>query len=359
MGEYLYTSVIIFLAGIIIGALATFVIMRLWIKAQNDTTERMQGQFSTISLDLLGKVSAQLSQANSHVQARSSEDLERVRTAMENVSRLVVELEKDRVSKFGELSSALRATHDDHLRLSELTRQLHSVIYEKQSRGQWGERMAEDILRLAGFQEGINYNKQQTLAMSGRPDYTFALPKGHTVNMDVKFPLENYSAYVNEQDEQRRQLCMRQFINDVKGHIKTLSKREYISVQENTLEYVVMFIPSDLIYTTIFQEAPEVLDDALKMRVIICSPTTLYAVLSIIRQAVDNFAFERSTKQILMLMQEFSSEWDKFTEKMESLGKKIEGAQRDFGDLTGVRKNKLDRTLQQFQAIKNQEDPDA
>ena len=60
-------------------------------------------------------------------------------------------------------------------------------------RGQWGERMAEDVLRLAGFVENVNYRKQvQIEGGTGRPDYTFELPKGHVLYMDVKFPLAAY-----------------------------------------------------------------------------------------------------------------------------------------------------------------------
>ena len=62
--------------------------------------------------------------------------------------------------------------------------------------------MAEDILRLVGLVEGINYIKQKTLeGSSGRPDYTFFLPNSLKINMDVKFPLENYQNYLDAQTE--------------------------------------------------------------------------------------------------------------------------------------------------------------
>ena len=69
-------------------------------------------------------------------------------------------------------------------------------------RGEWGERMAEDILRLVGLVEGINYIKQKTLeGSSGRPDYTFFLPNSMKINMDVKFPLDNYQNYLDAQTD--------------------------------------------------------------------------------------------------------------------------------------------------------------
>ena len=65
-------------------------------------------------------------------------------------------------------------------------------------RGQWGERIAEDVLRLSGFLEGVNYLRQHTLTDSGgRPDYTFLMPNGLVMHMDVKFPLDNYLRFLD------------------------------------------------------------------------------------------------------------------------------------------------------------------
>ncbi len=353
----MYTPVIIFITGIIIGAGTVFLIMRIRLK---DETERMKGHLSALSLDVLEKVSAQLNRQNRETLTQerefSARELQNVTQMMEKMSVIVRELEKDRVSKFGELSAALGATHRDHEALAKLTRELHSVIYQKQSRGQWGERMAEDILRLAGFQEGVNYYRQQSLASSGnRPDFTFILPKGLILNMDVKFPLENYSRYVNAPDNEK-QYHMTLFLSDVKKHIREISKREYAAAAEGTVDYVVIFIPSDLIYSAIFQEQPEILDDALRLKVILCSPSTLYAVLGVIRQAVDNYALEQSTGEMLKMMEIFLHEWQNFGEKMELLGKRLDAAQKEYTELAGTRAQKLEKPLREFRALLHKKD---
>ena len=94
------------------------------------------------------------------------------------VSDLVRELEHDRHKAFGELTNELQRQHEGLNALSEHTHQLREALASSRVRGQWGERMAEDVLRLAGFLEGVNYRKQATLAGAGRPDYTFLLPNG-------------------------------------------------------------------------------------------------------------------------------------------------------------------------------------
>src|SRR6185369_16182585 len=87
------------------------------------------------------------------------------------VSDLVRELEHDRHKAFGALSNELRRQHEGLNALSEHTQHLREALASSRVRGQWGERMAEDVLRLAGFLEGVNYRKQATLSTAGRPDY--------------------------------------------------------------------------------------------------------------------------------------------------------------------------------------------
>src|SRR6478609_5722988 len=77
------------------------------------------------------------------------------------------------------LADEQRHAHEGIAALSEHTQQLREVLASSKARGQWGERMAEDVLRLAGLIEGVNYRKQATLDDgAGRPDYTFMLPNG-------------------------------------------------------------------------------------------------------------------------------------------------------------------------------------
>ena len=90
------------------------------------------------------------------------QQLQRMAQEMEHVSTLVKELEKDRVEKFGQLANQLKSTGEQTSALTEVTNTLREALASTKARGQWGERMAEDILRIAGFIENINYLKQKT-----------------------------------------------------------------------------------------------------------------------------------------------------------------------------------------------------
>ena len=213
--------------------------------------------------------------------------------------------------------------------------------------------MAEDVLRLAGFIEGINYCKQKTLAESGRrPDFTFMLPKGLTLNMDVKFPYDNYISWLEAPNENERTRFCKAFMKDVRIKIKEVAGRDYIDPGQSTVDYALLFIPNDQIFAFIHEQEPSILDDGLRQRVIFCSPVTLYAVLAVIRQAVDNFTLEQTSNEILSLFGAFKKQWEEFLKKLEHLGKQIEGAHDDYESLISTRRRRLDKPLERIEEIR-------
>jgi len=281
--------------------------------------------------------------------------LESMRGDLKKVEELMATLEKDRAQKFGELASGIRMTAEQTARLQETTEKLRQALASTKARGQWGERMAEDVLRLSGFIEGVNYLKQKALdAAASRPDYTFPLPKGQKINMDVKFPLSNFLRYLEAESEAEREACKAQFLRDVRARIKEVTGRDYINPEDQTLDYVLVFIPNEQVYAFINQNDPSLIDDALKSKVILCSPFTLYAILAIIRQAMDNFNLERAADDMLKLMGSFFKEWGKYRESMDRMGKKLGEAREEFDRLVSTRSNKLEKPLRAIEEIRRQ-----
>jgi DNA recombination protein RmuC len=215
--------------------------------------------------------------------------------------------------------------------------------------------MAEDVLRLAGFNEGVNYLKQKVLeGGASRPDYTFPLPHGRKVNMDVKFPLNSYLRYLEADNDTTRETHKTQFLRDVRARIKEVTGRDYINPEDETLDYVIVFIPNEQVYAFINQSDPGLLDDALKSKVILCSPFTLFAILAIIRQALDNFSMEKTAGEMLRHLGRFYKEWEKFRESMDKAGKKLDEARDEFQKMVTTRRNKLEKPLYEIEDMRRQ-----
>ena len=332
--------------------------------------DRMKDSFGALSFDALTRNSREFLQLAHETLARQSQagqqelegkkrlidqNLDALRTDLQRVQGLVSELEKDREQKFGQLTNQLRETAEQTERLRQTSEHLRSALASRDVRGQWGQRMAEDVLRLAGFLEGVNYIKQKsTTTGTTIPDYTFFLPQQLKVNMDVKFPLDNYIQFTEAQSETDRLMYKRRFLVDVRARIKEVTTRDYINPAEHTVDYVLVFIPNEQVYGFINEHDHTVMDDALKQKVILCSPLTLYAILAVIRQAVDNFNLEQTAAQMLSLLGSFHKQWEAFVKALEKMGKRIDEAQQEFHTLTGTRRRALERPLQQIEDLRKQ-----
>ena len=260
---------------------------------------------------------------------------------------------------YGEINNKLKDTAENTQRLQETTHKLQTALASSNIRGQWGERMAEDILRHIGFEEGINYQKQRTQETDkSRPDFTFILPQGAKLNMDSKFSFLNYQRYCECQNELERQHHKSQFLKDIKKRINEVTSKDYINPEEHTLDYVIMFIPNESVYSFILEHDKTLLDDALKSKVVICSPLTLYAVLAVVRQAFDSFKLEEKASQIRSLLDSFENQWKKYLESFNTLGKRIESVDKEYKNLSTTRRKMLERQIRNIKAIKEQDELD-
>lgn len=280
-----------------------------------------------------------------------------MRIEMSKVSDLVRELEKDRENKFGQLTDRLKTVGDQTTALAATTGQLKEALASTRVRGQWGERMAEDVLRLVGFVEGINYLKQTTMERSGetsgsRPDFTFLLPQEQKLNMDVKFPLDNYLKCVDAGSADDEARFRQAFIKDVRDRLKEVVTREYINPEQRTLDYVLVFIPNEQIYQYIHEHDTYLIDTAMHSKVVLCSPVSLFAILLVIRQAVDNFSLEQSSNEIISQMGAFNKQWDTFIEQLNTVDRQLDRFQSAFKTLIGRRRRALERPLKRIEAIR-------
>ena len=100
----------------------------------------------------------------------------------------------------------------------------------------------------------------------------------------------------------------------MRDRVKELTTRGYLDAGDETVDCLLLFIPNEQVYAFVQEHDRAILDDALRNKIVVCSPLTLYAVLAVVRQAVDNFQLERTSNEILGLLGEFSLQWEKYVD---------------------------------------------
>ena len=277
---------------------------------------------------------------------------------IDRLSTLVQQLGEATSERFGQVDRSLQVHSEITQTLSSTTNSLREALASSNARGQWGERMAEDVLRLAGFHEGVNYHKRTGVVGEGRgiPDFTFLLPRGHVLFMDVKFPMAAYLKYLDATTDAERSAHRATFVRDVRARVRELARREYAATDDrSTIDNVLLFVPNETVSAFIHESDFGLIEEAMASNVVICSPLTLFAFLGVIRQAFDNFVIEETSQEILQLLGKFGQQWGKYTEQVDKVKRSFDTLNRSFDELATTRRRQLERPLNAIEDLRRKQ----
>ncbi len=330
------------------------------VAAFNAQITEIQGQIQKVGVEQLvsqnkSVLEAETARGEEQLKSRQGEidkGLLEMRAELGKLRELMREVDSKRGESIVKLETVTRESKQQTELLRSETGRLNEVLSGTQARGQWGERMAEDVLRVAGFVEGIQYRKQQQLADgAARPDFTFFV-HNQLLHMDVKTPMSEYQRYLVCESDAEREAAAKAFRRDVRLRIREVTTRDYIDPEGGTLDYTLVFIPNEQVYGFIHEHDPELLEVALRSKVVLCSPLTLFAILAVIRQASDNFKLTQQTNAILQALGGFNNEWGKFKSQMDKLDNALKRSRVAYDDLAGVRTRQLDRQVDRVEALR-------
>ena len=142
----------------------------------------------------------------------------------------------------------------------------------------------------------------------------------------------------------------------MRQRVKEVTTRDYIDA-ETTLGYVLLFIPNEAVYGFVHENDPGLVDAALAQGVVLCSPFTLFAVLGVVRQAVETVQLQRTSDEILRCLGSFTTQWTKFSDSLDTLGKRFESAQKAYDEVAGTRRRVLQKSLDEVDRLRESREP--
>lgn len=296
-------------------------------------------------------------QQRSAEKAALEQHLTAVQEAMRaELGRLGSEVQALQQQSSTSLAQVMTTLHDHR----SVTQQLHAtaqdlreVLANPKRRGQWGERMAEDICRLAGLQENVSYRTQTKLAEGVIPDLTLLLPRGAELHLDAKFPLDSFVAALEAGTDAERERHEAAFVRDVRAKVRELATRGYAKA-DRSLGYVLLFIPNEGISSFLLEREPAIFDDALRQDIVLCSPSSLYSLLAVARLATDSFRVEQDADRILAGVGAFKEQFRKFNDAFALVGRRIAEAQKAFDTCATTRVNQLTRQMERLDAVREE-----
>ncbi len=232
----------------------------------------------------------------SHTQAIESKEkgfekiAEGVNKSIETVEKKITALEKERGEQFGALGESIKNVLDAGVKMQESATSLKTVLSSASAvRGRWGETVLKNLLEESGLTDGIDFHVQETLtndeAERLRPDVVVNLPGGLQLAIDSKAGLEEFFKAVEEKDEEKKQEHLSKFAQNLRGHIKALSSKEYQKHLDERVPYVVMFVPGEAAIRAVFEHDTNLYREAQAKKVMLASPATIMPLILLIAHA--------------------------------------------------------------------------
>ena len=206
--------------------------------------------------------------------------------------------------------------------------------------------MAENILKMLGFVKDLDYIvnlRQETNA--NRPDITIKLPDKTKINIDVKFPYSALQKLQEVDNELEKKKYLDQFKIDVKQKIKQVTSRDYINPEEKTLDFVIMFVPNESIFSFICDKLSDVSNEALEKKVIITGPFSFAAIARMIKQSYNNFKIQEDLHRVVGLIGKFKQEFSKYSDEFDKLGDRISSMSKQYDSVANTRTRQLTKVV--------------
>lgn len=301
-------------------------------------------EFTERAATVAAAEAARMAKAELETQSRSSADLmtqqqRSFNQTAQQIGRQIEDIHRDLATRQGSWSEQFGQVNETLAKLGGTTESLTNMLNSSGQKGSWGERVAEDILRVVGMKEGVSYVVRKRLPGGLIPDFAFYLPRGQLLCMDSKLPFDSYSNFqtaVESEKERHR----REFLKAVRGHVRSLSGKSY-----GDAGLVLMFIPLESIYSFIWESDHELLDYAFDRGVMLCGPSNLFAILTLVREANVAFALEKTGDQVLEILNQMKRAWLDTQKAIGVLQGHLNKAGNKVGEITGRHYQAMDQVF--------------
>jgi len=330
-------TIVYILLILILGTLAYFVYLQKQTKAVEPDLSKAIDTLVKLSNEKLDDKSKQIS-----IDLTNKKDA--IEKMVKDISENLTKVEKERVGSFTNLRDAIENNVKLTKELSVTTEGLKRVLSNNQQRGAFGEKVAEDLLKMSGFVIGTDYTRQETTG-DARPDFTLYLPDKTKINIDSKFPYANIVNMSEATDADQKNHFKKLFEQDIKKKINDVTSRNYINPEDNTVDFVILFIPNEMIFSFIYESFPDVWQDALNRKVVMTGPFSFTAILRMVKQAYENFRFQKNVQGIITQIKIFGTEFEKYNEEFVKIGDRIDSLHKQYDEVAQARTKKLQKVI--------------
>ena len=303
-------------------------------KAEREKLEEtFRAQFKNLATEILGEHSVRFRQTS---QEQIDSLLKPFRDNISVYGTPTTEIYTTQTSQRGELKAELKNLMELNRRITAETTNLTNALKgNSKVQGDWGEMLLETILDSSALIKGIHYQTQYNIkdeeGRNLRPDVVLHLPEKKDIVIDSKVSLTAFVGYTSAESEEERRRHLAAHVASVRQHVTELGRKEY-QRRLNSPDFVIMFIPNEPAFLAALQNDPAIWADAYDRKVIVSSPTNLFALLKLVADLWKYNDQDKNTKEIAACGLKLYEQLVAFTSSLEGVGTALDKARDAYED---------------------------
>lgn len=299
----------------------------------NELQKRFTLEFQNIANKILDENSKKFTELNkSNLDTVLNPLNEKIKDFGEKVERIYKTESDERITLKTEIKNLVELNKQISQEANNLAIALKG---DNKKQGNWGEYILEQILERSGLVKGREYDTQFTTTNVNndiiKPDIIVYLPDKKHVVIDSKVSLIAYEAFVNAENEEDRLRYQKEHLASVKNHVKSLSEKGYHTSKElDTPEFVLLFIPIESSFSTAIQASEDLFNFAWEKRIVLVSPSTLFATLCTIASVWKQERQKNNVMKIADIGGKLYDQFARFVEDMQDIDKNLKKSQEAY-----------------------------
>ena len=324
------------------------------LKVISDLKENLRDNFKTLSTEALQQSNQSFLQlatenlAKFHEGAKAEFEkrekavdtlVDPIKKTLEQFDLKLNDLEKNRTAAYSSLTEQVKLLGEAQTILRHETKKLTTSLTSSGVRGRWGEVQLKRVVELAGMLDHCDFDLQLPLTSkdgeSFRPDMVIRLPGDRIIMVDAKAPMQAYLESLETSDEEIRQSKLNEHAEQFKRQINELGNKAYHKKVENSVGFVVLFVPGDVFFHAALERSPGLNELAMEKGLLLASPTSLMALLWSANRGWQQEKMISNAYEIAKQGAELYKRTTVLIEKFQGLEKSVRGVVRAFNDTQG------------------------
>ena len=286
-----------------------------------------------------GELDKQQVQSANELAAKESAIESLLRPMQESLAKLSShshELEVKREGAYRDVLAEIQNMRSSHADLRKETQQLVAALRAPKVRGNWGEMQLRRCVEFAGMVQYASFEVEKFVRgedQSIKPDLVVKLPNGRSIIVDAKTPLDAFLEASACEDDAQRSVHMAAHAARVKKHLDSLCGKAYWKQFPESPDFVVCFLPSEVLFSAALEQDPTLLEHSAEARVLLATPTTLIALLKAVAYGWKQSQIARDAQTIRDEALKVQSKLVGLHDAIVDLGKRLKGAAKAYDDM--------------------------